>query len=221
TATKEPATAVNAQVVARLANMSTFAATRTPVRSVHSWAFAALRSMLLASDREAPRLLTGAEHDADVRLLLAGHAEDGAGAWPEHIRPALGDVGFARQLRDLLLRAEERGVGPGELTALGEKYDQPMWVGAGQFLGEYRETRRRAQSIIGTASALRHTTRQETADGPGRAQLGRWREKLRWILIEDAHDLDPAADQFLEQFFTPETRVVLAGDRVQCVFHFR
>ncbi|MDK8790505.1 ATP-dependent DNA helicase [Corynebacterium sp. MSK039] len=221
TPTKDAATAVNTQLVARLASMSSFAATRTPVRSVHSWAFAALRSMLLASDREAPRLLTGAEHDADVRLLLAGHAEDGAGAWPEHIRPALGYVGFARQLRDLLLRAEERGVGPGELTGLGEKYDQPMWVGAGQFLDEYRQTRRLAQSISLNASELLHTTLQEMADGPGRAQLDRWREKLRLILIDDAHNLDPAAAEFLEQFFTPETRVVLAGDPDQCVFHFR
>lgn len=221
TPTKDAATAVNTQLVARLASMSSFAATRTPVRSVHSWAFAALRSMLLASDREAPRLLTGAEHDADVRLLLAGHAEDGAGAWPEHIRPALGYVGFARQLRDLLLRAEERGVGPGELTVLGEKYDQPMWVGAGQFLNEYRQTRRLAQSISLNASELLHTTLQEMADGPGRAQLYRWREKLRLILIDDAHNLDPAAAEFLEQFFTPDTRVVLAGDPDQCVFHFR
>lgn len=221
TPTKDAATAVNTQLVGRLASMSSFAATRTPVRSVHSWAFTALRSMLLASDREAPRLLTGAEHDADVRLLLAGHAEDGAGAWPEHIRPALGYVGFARQLRDLLLRAEERGVGPGELTALGEKYDQPMWVGAGQFLDEYRQTRRLAQSISLNASELLHTTLQEMADGPGRAQLDRWREKLRLILIDDAHNLDPAAAEFLEQFFTPETRVVLAGDPDQCVFHFR
>ena len=221
TPTKDAATAVNTQLVARLASMSSFAATRTPVRSVHSWAFAALRSMLLASDREAPRLLTGAEHDADVRLLLAGHAEDRAGAWPEHIRPALGYVGFARQLRDLLLRAEERGVGPGELTALGEKYDQPMWVGAGQFLDEYRQTRRLAQSISLNASELLHTTLQEMADGPGRAQLDRWREKLRLILIDDAHNLDPAAAEFLEQFFTPDTRVVLAGDPDQCVFHFR
>ena len=221
TPTKDAATAVNTQLVARLASMSSFAATRTPVRSVHSWAFAALRSMLLASDREAPRLLTGAEHDADVRLLLAGHVEDGAGAWPKHIRPALGYVGFARQLRDLLLRAEERGVGPGELTALGETYDQPMWVGAGQFLDEYRQTRRLAQSISLNASELLHTTLQEMADGPGRAQLDRWREKLRLILIDDAHNLDPAAAEFLEQFFTPETRVVLAGDPDQCVFHFR
>ena len=221
TPTKDAATAVNTQLVARLASMSSFAATRTPVRSVHSWAFAALRSMLLASDREAPRLLTGAEHDADVRLLLAGHAEDGAGAWPEHIRPALGYVGFARQLRDLLLRAEERGVGPGELTALGEKYDQPMWVGAGQFLDEYRQTRRLAQSISLNASELLHSTLQEMEGGPGRAQLDRWREKLRLILIDDAHNLDPAAAEFLEQFFTPDTRVVLAGDPDQCVFHFR
>lgn len=221
TPTKDAATAVNTQLVARLASMSSFAATRTPVRSVHSWAFAALRSMLLASDREAPRLLTGAEHDADVRLLLAGHAEDGAGAWPDHIRPALGYVGFARQLRDLLLRAEERGVGPGELTALGEKYDQPMWVGAGQFLDEYRQTRRLAQSISLNASELLHTTLQEMEGGPGRAQLDRWREKLRLILIDDAHNLDPAAAEFLEQFFTPDTRVVLAGDPDQCVFHFR
>src|SRR5690625_8010769 len=71
------------------------------VRSVHSLAFALLR---LDSDEEI-RLITGAEQDAVIRELLQGHVDNNAGQWPADIRPALGYVGFARQLRDFWLRA--------------------------------------------------------------------------------------------------------------------
>ena len=91
-----------------------YAAQSSMVRSIHSLAFALLRS---ASDEEL-RLITGAEQDAVIRELLEGHAESGHGDWPEEVRPALEYVGFARQLRDFLLRSIERGLSPADLESL-------------------------------------------------------------------------------------------------------
>ena len=114
TPSKEAATSLREQLMAVLRTEPNYAATATPVRSVHSWAFAMLRAVAQAQQDDTvalPRLMTGAEHDMQIRALLRGHAEDGTGAWPEDMRPALPLVGFARQLRDLLLRAAERGIG--------------------------------------------------------------------------------------------------------------
>ena len=74
-----------------------------------------LRLQAAAHSNPPPRLITGAEQDAVLRELLRGDIEDGAGYWPERLRPALPMVGFAAQLRDLMLRAGERGLGPEDL----------------------------------------------------------------------------------------------------------
>ena len=59
--------------------------------------------------------------------------------WPERLRPAIGLPGFAAELRELLLRAAERGLGPDELQALGERHDVPEWVAAGRFFRTYEQ----------------------------------------------------------------------------------
>ena len=127
-------------------NLDDYAAQTSMVRSVHSLAFALLRQ----GSEEELRLITGAEQDAVIRELLQGHAADGRGAWPEEMRPALEYVGFARQLRDLLLRSIERGLGPSDLEELGQRYSRPMWAAAGEFLREYERT----QALAGSHSYL-------------------------------------------------------------------
>jgi hypothetical protein len=82
-----------------------------------------------------PRLLAGAEQDALVRDLLGGEVEGvvpGSG-WPERIEPALAVPGFAAELRELLLRAAERGLGPDELAEVGARHDVAEWAAAGRF----------------------------------------------------------------------------------------
>lgn len=221
---KEAASVLNKQLLDRLAEFEDFAALRSPIKAVHSWAFSAFRSLLLNQEEPAPRLLTGAEHDADIRLLLAGDAEDGKGSWPDNVRAALPFVGFARQLRDLLLRAEERGVGPKELKKLGQRYNRGMWVGAGDFMGQFRHSRKLAQSVDVNVSELMHRTLEEldkdSAAGEN-SKVQQWQRNIRLVLVDDAHNLDPAAAQFIERFFSADTRVVIAGDPDQCVFHFR
>src|SRR5699024_8338247 len=120
------------------------------VRSVHSVAFALIRD---ASDDDV-RLITGAEQDAVIRELLRGHADDGRGGWPQEQREGLRMVGFARQLRDFLLRAVERGVGPDELVELGERFERANWVAAGEFLREYKQVMKLSGAHSFSASEL-------------------------------------------------------------------
>ena len=74
------------------------------------------------------------------------------------LRPALRTRGFAQELRDLLLRAVERGVGPGELAGWGREHGRDDWLAAAHVL-------RRVRRGHGAASTRRPTTRPSSS-GP-------------------------------------------------------
>src|ERR1700761_3546636 len=81
---------------------------REPVaRTLHSYAFGVLRMHAVAQQLPAPRLLSGAEQDGVIRQLLS---ESDPQRWPAALRPALHTRGFAGDVRDLLMRAIERGL---------------------------------------------------------------------------------------------------------------
>lgn len=221
-ASKESAARARTEIFERICSSDAYAGTGAPVRSVHSWAFAIYRAIRQLQDKPLPRLITGAEHDAQLRILLQGEQADGAQGWPEDIAPALGYVGFARQLRDVLLRATERGIGAEKLEELGRRFNRPMWQAAGGFLSRYEQVQRLSQSENLNASALMHAVlRSVEQEKEGQRFMEEQREHTRLLLVDDAHNLDPAAARFVEQFFAPSVRVVIAGDPDQCVFHFR
>ncbi|MFP7366345.1 ATP-dependent helicase [Corynebacterium callunae] len=177
------------------------------VRSVHSLAFALIRD---AADEDV-RLITGAEQDAVIRELLRGQAEDGRGDWPPEQREGLRMVGFARQLRDFLLRAVERGVGPAELQTLGTEYKRQNWRAAGQFLQEYKQVMGLAGSHSYSASELVTAA----LAGPEPQQM------YRGVFVDDAQHLDPKSAELISQFLPSAELAVIAGDPQQSIFHFR
>lgn len=190
-------------------HLDDYAAQASMVRSVHSLAFALLRR---GSDEEL-RLITGAEQDAVIRELLAGHAADGRGAWPADIRPALDYVGFARQLRDLLLRAIERGLGPSDLEELGAQYERPMWSAAGDFLREYE----RIQALAGSHSYSAAELVSQVLLRPELLQEHPWHT----IVVDDAQLLDPTSGQLIAELAKTARLTVIGGDPDQAVFAFR
>lgn len=109
------------------------------VRTVHSYAYSLLRLEAMGAELPAPRLLAGAEQDVVVRELLAGDLDEGAENWPEQLRPALIVPGFAEEVRDLLMRAAERGLGPADLAELGRRRGREEWLAAGLFWAQYEE----------------------------------------------------------------------------------
>ncbi|WP_031937445.1 ATP-dependent helicase [Prescottella defluvii] len=237
TQSRRAATAVREQITAGLlvaeAETGTEAgprATREPlVRTVHSYAFAVLRLQAAAHGNPPPRLITGAEQDVVLRELLRGDIADGGEMWPERLRPALGMTGFAVELRNLMLRANERGLGPEDLMDLGHEHAKPEWVAAGRFAMHY-EQGMLLRGAVGmeapeaTAPALDAAeliSAALTAFATDPDLLQRERARVRHLLVDDAHHLDPQAAQLVRLIGTGTAMTAVVGDPDQSIFAFR
>ena len=205
TDSKETGARLRAELTDSLA-ASGFISDEPVVRSVHSLAFALVRQQL---DAEL-RLISGAEQDAVIRQLLQGHAEDGGGTWPADLRPALPMVGFARQLRDFLLRAIERGLGPDALVQLGEAHGIPIWSASGDFLREYQQ--------VMALSGVHRMSASELIDAALQVEMPR-----RWhtVIVDDAQHLAPASAKLVERLLRQADLGVVGGSIEQSVFRFR
>ncbi|SFQ17359.1 Superfamily I DNA or RNA helicase [Amycolatopsis arida] len=199
------------------------------VRTVHSYAFAVLRLQAQAHELPPPRLLSGPEQDVVVRELLAGDLEDGAPDWPERLRPALLVPGFAEELRDLLLRAAERGLGPEDLVKLGRDHARDEWVSAGIFWRQYEEVTL-LQGAGGNALGLPGPPALDAAELVASALvalesdpdlLAREQARIRHLLVDDAQHLDPLQYRLVRRLGSGAADLVLAGDPDQAIFSFR
>jgi superfamily I DNA/RNA helicase/RecB family exonuclease len=210
----------------------TLTAAREPlVRSVHSYAFAVLRRHAARREEAPPRLLPGAQQDAMVRELLAGEAA-GAGrgsGWPARLVPALEAPAFAAEVRDLLLRAAERGLGPRELRALGKEHDVAVWVAAARFYQTFEEVTL-LRAAAGSANPLASAPPLDAAElvaavldafatDPG--LLASEREHVRHLVVDDAQDMDPQQLELARTLGATADGWVLAGDPDSSVLGFR
>lgn len=205
-------------------------ATREPiVRTIHSYAFAVLRLQAAAHDNPPPRLITGAEQDAVLRELLAGDIEDGAEYWPERLRPALGTNGFAQALRDMMMRAAERGVGPEDLIALGRQHRRPEWQAVGKAYRQY-EQGGLLRGAVGLEAPQATAPAVDAAELVGSALtafatdpelLRSERARVRYLLVDDAQHLDPQAATLIRLIGAGAAQAVIAGDGDQSIYSFR
>jgi superfamily I DNA/RNA helicase/RecB family exonuclease len=208
-------------------------AVREPlVRTLHSYAFAVLRLAAQRNGDPPPRLITSAEQDGIIRELLAGDLEDGDAAsvrWPAVLRPALGTVGFATELRDLLARCAERGVDPLELQRIGRRAGRPEWHAAGRFAQVYEQVML-LRSAVGTAAPQATVPALGAAELVGAALeafaadaelLAAERARVRVLLVDDAQHLDPQAARLVRVLAAGADLAVIAGDPTQSVFSYR
>lgn len=183
----------------------------------HSYAYALLRRELGGPPL---RLLTGSEQDVEVHRLLAGEIADGAARWPAELHPALPLKGFRAELRDLMQRAQERGLGGAELRALGDKRGRADWVAAGGFLAAYEarfdldpSTQVIDQScLVGAAAALLEN------DALLREQE---RAARVVVLVDEYQDTDPAQVRLLQALCHPGRELIAVGDPDQSIYGFR
>ncbi|GAB2974725.1 ATP-dependent helicase [Amycolatopsis acidiphila] len=223
TTSRRAADALRADITRRVTSGLDGRTIREPiVRTVHSYAFALLRLQANAQGLPPPRLLSSPEQDVVVRELLAGDLELGAQDWPEQLRPALPVPGFAEELRDLILRAAERGLGPEDLVKLGKRTDRPQWVAAGVFWRQYEEV-----TILqgaGGAPALDAAELVASAlvEMEGDAELlTREQARIRHVFVDDAQHLDHLQFRLIRLLGSAAADFVVAGDPDQAVFSFR
>nr|WP_149361230.1 ATP-dependent DNA helicase [Lolliginicoccus suaedae] len=205
-------------------------ASREPlVRTVHSYAFAVLALHASLYGNPPPRLITSSEQDAVMRELLHGDIDDDAQYWPPELRPALGLDGFASELRDLVRRAGERGLGPEDLARIGKAHKRPAWVAAGRFAMVYEQVMMLRGSVgmeapQATAPALdaaELVSAAVTAFAADADLLDQERARVRYLFVDDAQHLDPQAAQLVELLGTGARIAVLTGDPDQGIYRFR
>ncbi len=231
-ANRRAATQLRSEITRRVlsAGGSLGGALREPlVRTVHSYAFAVLRLQASAHGNPPPRLITGSEQDVILRELLAGDVEDGAEYWPPSLRPALTTDGFAQALRDLMMRAAERGLGPDDLADLGRTHNRPEWVAAGHAFRQYEEGML-LRGAVGLDAPEASVSAVDAAELIGSALsafatdpdvLRGQRQRIRHLLVDDAQHLDPQAASLVRLLGTGADSAVIASDTDQSVFGFR
>ena len=197
------------------------------VRTFTAYAFGLLRRAAAERGEPSPRLLTGPEQDLIIRELLdvvgAEPGDDPAG-WPEDLRPALRTRAFAQQLRDLLMRAAERGVGPVELARLGEKLGRADWPAAARFLREYvavlalRDVSNRGSIAYDPAELVRAATGM-LLDDP--ELLAAERRRLAHVYVDELADTDPAQLDLLAAIAGGGKPLVAFADPDSSTYAFR
>lgn len=153
---------------------------------------------------EPPRVLSAADQFARVRRLLE---EEDPAAWPTY-GALLRLRGFADQLRQLLLRAQERLIPPERLIELADDPGHTHWREIGRFYERY----------------LRALTADGEVDFAG--LLARAAEAVRpedrlfeHVLVDDYQDTTLSFERLLERL-GPAT-LVAAGDPEAHVFSFQ
>ena len=212
---RKAAAELRERITARLAR-----ATKEPLaRTFHSYAFGVLRREAAMRGDPTPRLLSGPEQDVVIRDLLAGDIADGSRAWPVRLRPALGTRGFAQELRDLIMRAYERGLTPNDLNRLGREHQRDDWRAAARFMRQYGEvTALREAAAYDPAELIRAVVSLWIGD---RALLARERAARQVIFVDELQDTDPAQVELLRLLAGGGRDLVAVGDPDQSIYGFR
>lgn len=195
------------QITAAVGRTTTQPLARTP----SAFAFSVLQDAAVSDDDAPPRLLSGAEQDVVLGDLLAGHQEAGSGPdWPEALREALPTRGFRDQLRDLLMRAVEHGLGPEELADLAAVHDRPEWRPAAAVLREYDQVTALQRPGAFDPAWICTAAADRLAGDPDLLQ--HVRRRIRLIVVDDAQELTASAAALIEQVWQPGIAIVLIGD---------
>jgi len=184
----------------------------------HSYAYALVRREFVLAGDQPPRLLSAPEQLLEIRRMLRGEVADGAGDWPDRLRPALATRGFAEELRDLLMRAAERGLDGKALRQLGRGSQRDDWVAAGAFIDRYSARFDLAPvpaydyaEIVRIAASL--LTRQATRQ--------RERDAYDAVFVDEYQDCDPAQEALLRALAGDGRDLVAVGDPDQSIYAFR
>ncbi len=189
-------------------------------RTFHSYAFGLLRREAVQNGEPTPRLLSGAEQDLLIRELLRGDVEQlGADYWPPRLHAALLTRGFARELRDLLMRAAERGLAPEELAELGRGHRRDDWLAAATFAHQYAGV-----TALRTPPSYDQAELVRSAAGLLREDpelLARERDARRLVVVDEYQDSDPAQEELLQLLAGGGRDLLVVGDPDQSIYGFR
>ncbi|MER7670545.1 ATP-dependent DNA helicase [Kitasatospora sp. NPDC096128] len=188
----------------------------------HSFCYALLRAHQDPEDYAEPlRLLSGPEQDVMVRELLAGGAEDardgrGRIAWPLDLRACLTTRGFADEVRAVLARSRELGLGERELERFAQGVQRPDWAAAAHFLADYLDVLD-LRGVLDYAELVHRAVL--LAERP---EVGEeLRRRYEVAFVDEYQDTDPSQVRLLRQLAGGGRDLVAVGDPDQSIYAFR
>ncbi|MFD8753356.1 ATP-dependent helicase [Kitasatospora sp. NPDC059577] len=188
----------------------------------HSFCYALLRAHQDPRDYAEPlRLLSGPEQDVMVRELLAGGAEDarlGSSriAWPLDLRACLTTRGFADEVRAVLARSRELGLGEAELERFAQGVQRPDWAAAAHFLADYLDVLD-LRGVLDYAELVHRAVL--LAERPEVEEDLRRRYDV--VFVDEYQDTDPSQVRLLRRLAGGGRDLVAVGDPDQSIYAFR
>ncbi|MFF1693929.1 ATP-dependent helicase [Streptomyces sp. NPDC058257] len=188
----------------------------------HSFCYALIRAHQDADLFVEPlRLLSGPEQDVAVRELLAGQIDlAGEGRshirWPDELRACLTTRGFADEVRAVLARSRELGLGPDALNAFARRAGRPDWGAAAAFLAEYLDVLD-MQGVLDYAELVHRAVLLARRPEVARA-LG---AQYDAVFVDEYQDTDPAQVRLLDALAGGGRSLVAFGDPDQSIYTFR
>jgi superfamily I DNA/RNA helicase/RecB family exonuclease len=188
--------------------------TRGPqATTFHSFCYALVRAHQDADLFAEPlRLLSGPEQDVAVRDLLAGQIGlPGGVRWPDELRACLTTRGFADEVRAVLARSRELGLGPDSLARFAARTGRPDWAAAAAFLAEYLDVLD-LQGVLDYAELVhRAVLLAEETPLPS----------YDAVFVDEYQDTDPAQVRLLTALAGGGRTLVAFGDPDQSIYAFR
>ncbi|MGW6910444.1 ATP-dependent helicase [Streptomyces sp. NPDC054940] len=198
-------------------------AARAPqATTFHSFCYALVRAHQDSDVFVEPlRLLSGPEQDVTVRELLAGQPDlERLGLahvrWPDDLRACLTTRGFADEVRAVLARSRELGLGPDALDAFARRIGRPDWRAAASFLAEYLDVLD-MQGVLDYAELVHRAVL--LARHPETAQ--RLAAQYDAVYVDEYQDTDPAQVRLLHALAGEGRTLVAFGDPDQSIYAFR
>lgn len=188
----------------------------------HSFCYALVRAHQESDLFVEPlRLLSGPEQDVAVRELLAGQPDlERLGLahvrWPDELRACLTTRGFADEVRAVLARSRELGLGPDALDAFAHRIGRPDWRAAASFLAEYLDVLD-MQGVLDYAELVHRAVL--LAHRPEAAE--RLAAQYDAVFVDEYQDTDPAQVRLLHALAGGGRTLVAFGDPDQSIYAFR
>lgn len=187
------------------------------VKTIPAFAYGLLRAHAAQNGKKPPTLLSGAEQDFYIRELLAPSAISNSANWPEELLAAVKTAAFAREMRDLIMRATERGISSDQLAQLSTRENFPLWLPASKFYLEYTQSRTIDEDYkLDPSELIINAINLIGRDEKLHQEL---RDKYKVILVDEYQESDPAHRALIKLISTQE--LTLFADPDSAVGRFR
>ena len=198
-------------------------------RTFHSLAYSILKMRTGDQYRDLV-LMSGSEQETLIADLLEGDIASGYRSWhkdlqkgPESLGEPLTTQGFVRELRDLIMRANERGLTPSDLAMRGHQLGEKYWEGAADFWNRYLEGLVLQESLAGDAkmridpSEIINLAKRYLTKNP--ELLEELRGRFTTIIVDEFQESDPSQRALLDLLAGQD--LIIVADPQSAVGRFR